>query len=59
MSVSEQENDLPDYHLKVAPILTQKHDASKPEEMMRHSKLFETGATRNRRQSSASRNCHM
>ena len=60
MNVSRQENDLLDYHLlRVSPSLTQKHDASKPEEMMRHSMPFETGAMRNRRQLSASRNCHM
>ena len=60
MSVSRQENDWLDYHLlRVSPILTQKHDALKPGEMRRHSMVFETGATRNRRQLSASRNCHM
>ena len=60
MSVSRQENGLLDYHLlMVLRILTQKHDALKPEETMRHSMAFETGATRNRRQLSASRNCHM
>ena len=43
MSVSEQENDLLNYHrLRVSAILTRKHDASKPGEMMRHSMLVET-----------------
>ena len=60
MSVSRQENDLQDYRLlRVLPISTRKYDAWKPEEMMRHSTLFEMGAMRNRRQLSASRNCHM